>query len=85
MTQPRISSVNVTPFTGPDPRTGETNWTGTLLGGRVYSMGEYDYTRIHIEPVAAVGKANVGANLAEENRRIWKQTEIIDEIYNRVK
>lgn len=34
-------NVHVTPFNGPDPQTGQTNWTGTLLDGVVYSIG-YD-------------------------------------------
>ncbi|MCX6836113.1 MAG: hypothetical protein NTW07_13495 [candidate division Zixibacteria bacterium] len=41
----------VSPFTGPNPRTGRTNWTGTLLGGVVYSAGQYDITTVVIRPL----------------------------------
>lgn len=42
-----VIQVFVTPFNGPDPRTGQSNWSGNLLEGVVYSFGASDYTTIH--------------------------------------
>jgi hypothetical protein len=41
--------VVITPFTGPDPRLGTTNWTGDFLAGVLYSYGLNDYVRIVME------------------------------------
>lgn len=47
-------NVHVTPFNGPDPRTGRTNWDGTLLDGVVCSFGMQDATTIAVrQPLAA--------------------------------
>jgi hypothetical protein len=74
--------VDVTPFTGPDPRTGQTNWTGNLLGGKLYSLGWDDYVRIYgwNIPPAPAGKLSV-----EENRKEWTPAEIVKSVYDQFK
>lgn len=42
-------NVHITPFGGPDPRTGRSNWTGNLLDGVVYSIGEQSSTTVQVE------------------------------------
>lgn len=51
-------NVHITPFTGPDPRTGGTNWDGTLLDGIVFSYGYQNSTTIVVRsPIATSMKA----------------------------
>ena len=63
-------NVHVTPFNGPDPRTGRSNWSGTLLDGVVYSYGSQNSTTIVIShPPAPPPKPlpNPGAGYPESN------------------
>ena len=79
----RYFYVNVTPFTGPDPRTGNTNWTGNLLAGRLYSFGWDDYTRIQgwNQPVII----RTTGKIAVEERKQWTPEEIVQGVYDRFK
>ena len=72
--------VNVTPFNGPDPRTGESNWTGGFLVGRLYSYGEEDYVRIQIRQQAAATKANT-VIVSDEDRPRITPLQAIEKIY----
>lgn len=49
-------NVHVTPFNGPDPRTGQSNWSGNLLDGVVYSYGQQSSTTIVIDQLLAASK-----------------------------
>jgi hypothetical protein len=71
--------VVVTPFTGPDPRSGRGNWTGTLLDGVLYSFGGYDYTTIVIRP--PVVPAGVDLPRPVEKRPEWSSGEIVGNLY----
>jgi hypothetical protein len=42
--------VYVTPFTGPDPQTGVSNWSGDYCNGRLYSFGSRHQTEIIVLP-----------------------------------
>jgi hypothetical protein len=54
-------NVHVTPFNGPDPRTGRTNWDGTLLDGVVCSFGYEGETTIVVrQPPAALKTVAAG-------------------------
>jgi hypothetical protein len=51
-------NMHVTPFNGPDPRTGRSNWSGTLLDGVVCSYGYQNSTTIVIRsPIGPPPKA----------------------------
>jgi hypothetical protein len=71
--------VVVTPFTGPDPRSGRGNWTGTLLDGVLYSFGGNDYTTIVIRP--PVVPAAVDLPRPVEKRPEWSSGEIVGNLY----
>lgn len=73
--------VDVTPFNGPDPRTGKTNWTGGFLSGRLYSYGQEDYVRIQIRQPIAVGKVDPGLAAGEENRPEINWLDGIQKVY----
>ncbi len=51
-----VFNVHVTPFNGPDPRTGQTNWSGNLLDGVVYSFGTQNSTTIVVRQPPTVLK-----------------------------
>lgn len=75
----RYFYVDITPFTGPDPTTGEGNVTGDLLIGKIYSFGWSDYTRIQgwFVPVPT-------AKVAPEPERVERTPiEKIDQIYKK--
>ena len=69
----------VTPFTGPNPRTGKTNWTGTLLDGVVYSIGQHAITSVVIRPLTL----SPGMALSEpaEKRPEFSAEEIVHNVY----
>ena len=74
--------VNVTPFTGPDPRTGQSNWSGDWLDGTLYSFGESDWVRIYgwrLPPLKA-GREN-----GPEERPRLTPPEIIDQVYRKAR
>jgi len=75
--------VNVTPFTGPDPRTGKTNWTGDLLGGKLYSFGWDDYTRIYGWNYPIITGAD--KMVPGDDRPEWKPTDIVNAVYDKYK
>jgi len=51
-------NVHITPFNGPDPRTGQSNWSGALLDGVVYSYGYNAMTTIVVRsPIGSPEKA----------------------------
>lgn len=70
--------VVVTPFTGPDPRTGRTNWSGSLLDGVLYSFGQYQSTSIIMEPWGPLVKA-----ATIEERPEYSADEIVAEVYKK--
>lgn len=75
------ADVVVTPFTGPDPRTGLTNWSGTLLDGAVFSYGSNDYTSIVISsPPPAPGRLRPNLSAARPEQT---PSEIVAKVYER--
>jgi hypothetical protein len=73
--------IVVTPFNGPDPRTGAGNWTGNLLTGKLYSSGGNVATRIFIDNVFLPSdKARLDV---PENRPEWTAGEIIRKVYEK--
>ena len=73
--------VVITPFTGPDPRTGLSNWTGDFLDGVVYSFGDNNTTTIHIAADGPVAKAT--PRTASESSRDWNARDIVRNVYSR--
>jgi len=74
-------NVHVTPFNGPDPRTGKSNWDGTLLDGRVCSFGWQNSTTIHIDqPLASYRQYGPEAMKAMPE---VSAGEIIDNVYKK--
>ncbi len=57
---------HVTPFTGPDPRTGQSNWTGSLLDGVLYSFGITDARMIYLDTVAQSPSRSISPQAAAE-------------------
>ncbi len=74
-------NVHVTPFNGPDPRTGATNWDGTLLDGAVCSFGRQDYTTIVFDQPLASTKP-YGPEAMKALPEI-SAGEIIDNVYKK--
>ena len=68
--------LNVVPFTGPDPRTGEPNVTGGYLTGKIYSYGDYDYTRIQ-----GWNRPPTKAAAYEEGRLEIDPKQIVEKVY----
>ena len=72
--------VVVTPFTGPDPRTGRTNWNGTLLDGVMYSFGQYGSTTIVMEPLGPILKTSTPVS---SGRPEYSANDIVAEVYKK--
>jgi hypothetical protein len=74
-----LIEIAVTPFTGPDPRTGQTNWSGDLLDGVVFSAGESDIIDIHVLPLLR----SPGVALSEPVEKLpeWSAEEIVGNVY----
>jgi hypothetical protein len=78
----RYLYVNITPFTGPDPRTGESNITGDYLTGKVFSFGWYDYTRVRgVYPPPVPGKAVAGSGIEEPPHARMSPAQVIENLY----
>ncbi len=74
-------NVHVTPFNGPDPRTGQTNWTGNLLDGVVYSYGQQGMTMIDVvEPPSALKSLPEGLRDTEPETR---SEDIVARVYEK--
>ncbi len=73
--------VVVSPFNGPDPRTDQTNWTGNLLDGVVYSAGGHGYTSIIIgsPPPSPAGTAS---HIQPEHAN-WNGQAIVAKVYEK--
>jgi hypothetical protein len=56
-------NVHITPFNGPDPRSGRSNWDGTLLDGIVCSYGWQDRTTIVFNTSPALAKPGVSGSM----------------------
>jgi hypothetical protein len=76
-----LYDVGVTPFCGPDPRTGRSNWTGNFLAGTVYSIGGFTHTRIHIsQPILGAGHA---LSSTTEDRPEVTPSEMVANLYKK--
>lgn len=73
--------IDLTPFNGPDPRTGNGNWTGTLLEGVVTSSGRISETGFHIAP-ALPSPRGVSPQTAA-GRPILSADEIVARVYEK--
>jgi hypothetical protein len=71
----------VTPFTGPNPRTGQTNWTGTLLDGAVCSIGQFDVTTVMIRSLPL--SPGMAPSEPAEKRPEFSAEEIVRNVYKR--
>jgi hypothetical protein len=74
-------NVYITPFTGPDPQTGRTNWTGTLLDGVVYSYGIANSTTIVVNTLTIPPK--VAALEPAKSLSGISAAEIVDRVYKK--
>ena len=71
--------VVVTPFTGPNPQTGLTNWNGTLMDGIIYSYGSFAVTSVVIrQPLPT---ANTALAVPTEARPEYNAEEIVVNVY----
>jgi hypothetical protein len=73
--------VNVTPFTGPDPRTGASNITGDYLTGKVYSFGYSDYVQIIGWYPTIMAKMAGVVDIEEPPHKIVSPSEIVRNTY----
>lgn len=73
--------VIISPFNGPDPLSGKSNWSGNLLDGVVYSPGHADFTTVVIDQPptvlrrvsATAMKALPEANAAEIIAKVYEK------------
>lgn len=73
--------VQVTPFNGPDPQSGQTNWRGTLLDGVVFSAGYPGMTNIVIRPPITMA-ARALSPAAEERPNVSPE-EMVSNVYKK--
>jgi hypothetical protein len=73
--------IAVTPFTGPDPRSGASNWTGNLLSGAIYSFGYWDEITIYVEH--SVTAPPSGRSPAEVTRPEMTPAEMVGRVYEK--
>ncbi len=73
--------IVITPFNGPDPQTDQTNWTGNLLDGVIFSAGGFDYITIVVSSPPPV-PAGASSQLRPE-RPNWSEPEIVAKVYEK--
>ncbi len=71
--------VTITPFNGPDPRTETSNWTGTLLDGRLFSVGGNGGTDLIVIPASPSPRR--ASPQAAETRPERSAAEIVANVY----
>lgn len=66
------------PTTGPDPVTNESNWSGDLCGGKLYSISNYAWCDVYFAPV--LGVSGHSGELEQKEKPVKSAKEIIQKI-----
>lgn len=77
----REFNIHITPFTGPDPQSGRTNWSGPLLDGVVYSFGNQSTTTIIVRPL--IGSAQKVPPKPAPEYREQRPEDMVANVYKR--
>ena len=66
------------PTTGPDPINNESNWTGNLCGGKIYSYSDYASCDVYFESASEVSESF--GDLEQNEKPVKSAKEIIQKI-----